>query len=191
MPRSSAFLSVGTNASGSLADTAMASTRWAIRADSTSIWPSAVGVVGPVKMTSASSSFAASRAPLCTASKNPLPSDFATRPMRVRAGFSGSPAGFLPQPATMDNTAHAAAITNFFTLFPRPRLRDLLHLVFWQHLGDDDLDARGAEVFQLLGFRAVIGHDGVDAIEARHDHRRLAAQLGAVGHDDDVFAAFQ
>ena len=58
MPRSSAFLSVGTSASGSLADTAMASTRCAISELSISICPSAVGVVGPVKITSASSSLA-------------------------------------------------------------------------------------------------------------------------------------
>src|SRR6186713_2174127 len=192
MPRSSARLSVGTSASGSLADTAIAPTRCAIRADSTSIWPSAVGVVGPVKITSASSSFAASSAPLCTASKKPLPRDFATRPTRVRAGFSGSLPAFLPQPPEATaNTAHAAATTNFFTLGSFPRLRDLLHLVFRQHLGDDDLDARGAEVFQLLGFRAVIGHDGVDAIEAGNDHRRLAPQLGAVRHHDDVLTALQ
>ena len=56
MPRSIARFSVGTSASGSFADTAIASTRCAISELSTSIWPSAVGVVGPVKMTSASSS---------------------------------------------------------------------------------------------------------------------------------------
>src|SRR6478735_3709263 len=168
MPRSSAFLSVGTNASGSFAETAMASTRCAISALSTSICPSAVGVVGPVKMTSASSSLAASSAPLWTASKNPLPSDLATRPMRVRPGFPGS---LLPQPATAANTAHAAATTNLFTYSPtRSRLRDLLHLIFGCDLGDDDLDARGAEVFEFFGPRAVVGDDGVDAVETGHDH---------------------
>ena len=56
MPRCIARLSVGTSASGSFADTAMASTRCAISELSTSICPSAVGVVGPLKITSASSS---------------------------------------------------------------------------------------------------------------------------------------
>ena len=48
MPRSIALFSAGTSASGSLAETAMASTCWAISALITSIWPSAVVSVGPV-----------------------------------------------------------------------------------------------------------------------------------------------
>ncbi len=48
MPRSIAFFSAGTRASVSLAETAMASTFWAISELITSIWPSAVVVVGPV-----------------------------------------------------------------------------------------------------------------------------------------------
>lgn len=48
MPRSMARLSVGTSASVSLAETAMASTFWAISELITSIWPSAVVSVGPV-----------------------------------------------------------------------------------------------------------------------------------------------
>src|SRR5215510_15405136 len=190
MPRSIARLSVGTSASGSFADTAMASTRCASSEFNTSIWPSAVGVVGPTKITSASSSFAASSAPLWTASKNPLPNDFATRPTRVRPGLAGS---LLPQPArAAASTAHAAATTILFTASPNLTASgDFLHLVFGQHLGDDDLDARGAEIFQLFGLRAVVGHDGVDAIEAGDDHRGLAAQLGAVRHHDHVLAALQ
>src|SRR5262245_23116410 len=192
MPRSSARLSVGTSASGSLADTAMASTRCAISAFSTSICPSAVGVVGPVKITSASSSFAASSAPLCTASKKPLPSDFATRPTRVRAGAAGlaGSGSLLPQAARPANTAQAAATRILFTRIPpgsdRARLRpgsgNFLHFVFGRDLGDDDLDAGAAEIFELLRPRALVRHDGVDAVEAGHDHGRLAPQLGAVRH---------
>ena len=48
MPRCIARFSEGARASGSLADTAMASTRWEISALITSIWPSAVVLVGPV-----------------------------------------------------------------------------------------------------------------------------------------------
>ena len=48
MPRSIAFFSAGTSASRSLAETAIASTCWAISALITSIWPSAVVSVGPV-----------------------------------------------------------------------------------------------------------------------------------------------
>ena len=48
MPRSMARFSAGTSASGSLAEMAMASTCWAISELMTSIWPSAVAVVGPV-----------------------------------------------------------------------------------------------------------------------------------------------
>ena len=48
MPRSIAFFSAGTSASGSLAEMAIASTCWAISALITSIWPSAVVSVGPV-----------------------------------------------------------------------------------------------------------------------------------------------
>ena len=48
MPRCIAFFSVGTSASLSLAETAMASTCWAMRELSTWIWPSAVVSVGPV-----------------------------------------------------------------------------------------------------------------------------------------------
>ena len=48
MPRSIAFFSAGTSASGSLAEIAMALTFWAISELMTSIWPSAVAVVGPV-----------------------------------------------------------------------------------------------------------------------------------------------
>src|SRR5690349_13450222 len=154
MPRSSAFFSVGTSASGSFADTAIASTRCAISEFSVSIWPSAVGVVGPVKITSASSSLPASSAPLWTASKKPLPSDFATMPTRVRAGAAGS---FLPQP-TMPaaSTAHAAARIILLTSEPPDRLwsGDLLDLVFRRYLGDDHLDAGGAEILELLGARA-------------------------------------
>ena len=48
MPRCMARFSAGTSASGSLAETAMASTRWAMSALMTSICPSAVVEVGPV-----------------------------------------------------------------------------------------------------------------------------------------------
>ena len=65
MPRSIAFFSAGTSASRSLAETAIASTSCAISALITSIWPSAVVSVGPVKMISTlPSSAAASSAPL-------------------------------------------------------------------------------------------------------------------------------
>ena len=47
MPRCMARFSAGTSASGSLAETAMASTLWAMSALMTSIWPSAVVEVGP------------------------------------------------------------------------------------------------------------------------------------------------
>src|SRR5690349_5498483 len=179
MPRSSAFFSVGTSASGSFAETAIASTRCAMSAFSVSICPSAVGVVGPTKITSASSSLPASSAPLCTASKKPLPSDFATMPTRVRAGRSGP---LFPQATS--NAAHAAASRNLLTDKAPPRFRSgqLLHLVFFGDLRDDDLDARGLEFLELFGLRAVVGDDGVDAIETRDDHRGLPPQLGAVGH---------
>jgi hypothetical protein len=48
MPRSIAFLSTGTRASASLAETAMALTPWAISELMMSIWPSGVAWVGPV-----------------------------------------------------------------------------------------------------------------------------------------------
>jgi len=48
MPRCMAFLQTGTRASWSLAEMTMASTFWAMSELMMSIWPSAVGVVGPV-----------------------------------------------------------------------------------------------------------------------------------------------
>ena len=48
MPRPMAFFSTGATASLSLAEIAIASTFWEISALMTSIWPSAVVVVGPV-----------------------------------------------------------------------------------------------------------------------------------------------
>ena len=175
----------------------MASTRCAISAFSTSIWPSAVGVVGPVKITSASSSFAASSAPLCTASKKPLPSDLATMPMRVRCGFCRRIGLFWPQPAQARGQYRARRpqrqSSSIIDLLPSNRRAHAIffNLVFRRDLRDDHLDARGLEFFELFRLRAVVGDDGGDAIQARHDHRRLAAQLGAVRHHDDVLAALQ
>src|SRR5690348_16850570 len=176
MPRSSAFFSVGTSASGSFADTAIASTRCAMSEFNVSICPSAVGVVGPTKITSASSSLPASSAPLWTASKKPLPSDFATMPTRVRPGGCGPP---LPQATS--NTAQAAA-TKILRDNPPPSGRSgaLLHLVRSGDLGDEGLDARRPETLELLRSSAIVRDYGVDAIQTRHDHRGLAAQLGAV-----------
>src|ERR1041384_5578574 len=48
MPRCAAFLQAGIRASGSLAEITIAFTFWAISELIISIWPSAVGVVGPV-----------------------------------------------------------------------------------------------------------------------------------------------
>jgi hypothetical protein len=48
IPRCIAFFVIGTSALGSLAEMTMASTFWLIRELMISIWPSALGVVGPV-----------------------------------------------------------------------------------------------------------------------------------------------
>src|SRR5687768_10300723 len=191
MPRCIARLSVGTTASGSFAEIAIASTRCAISEFSTSIWPSAVGVVGPVKITSASSSFAASSAPLCTASKKPLPRDFATRPTRVFAGPSGF-GSFLPQAAKLESrTVPMTASSVLLITLPLEFSGEFLDFVFFRDLGDDHLDARRLEVLELLRPRPFVGHDRIDSIEAGHDHRGPAAQLGAVRHHDDVLRALQ
>jgi hypothetical protein len=48
IPRCIAFFVIGTSAFGSLAEITMASTFWLISELMISIWPSALGVVGPV-----------------------------------------------------------------------------------------------------------------------------------------------
>src|SRR5579875_3303990 len=74
----------------------------------TSIWPSAVVEVGPVKITfTLPICFAASSAPLSTATKKPLPSDFATSPTRIS---SAARAGRAKLAGTAAAPASAAVV---------------------------------------------------------------------------------
>ena len=150
MPRSMRRFSVGTSASGSLADTAMASTRCAISEFSTSICPSAVGVVGPVKMTSASSSRRGFVRALVNGIEEAIAQRFghdADARARRLCGLTLAAAGSRGQ------RRHGARDEEFSFTLDAP-LRDFRrssssHLRVY--LGDDDLDARGAEVLELLG----------------------------------------